>query len=135
MNIQIFGTLKCQETRKAQRYFKERRIPFQFIDLAERGLSKGELKSVKAVIGIDNLIDREGKEYARRNLKYLVHNVEEELLNYPLLFKTPIVRNGNKVTIGYMPDVWKEWKHLKQWRDRKRVGRSHRFLRSLALKH
>jgi arsenate reductase (glutaredoxin) len=110
MNIQVFGTLKCQETKKAQRYFKERRIPFQFIDLAERGLSKGELNTVKAVIGIDNLIDREGREYARRNLKYMVHNVEEELSNYPLLFKTPIVRNGNKVTIGYKPDVWKEWK-------------------------
>jgi arsenate reductase-like glutaredoxin family protein len=109
MNIQVFGTLKCQETRKAQRYFKERRIPFQFIDLAERGLSKGELNSVKAVIGVGNLIDREGKEYARRNLKYLAHNVEEELLDDPLLFKTPIVRNGNKATIGYMPDVWKEW--------------------------
>ena len=85
MNIQIFGTLKCQETRKAQRYFKERRIPFQFINLTERGLSKGELNSVKAVIGADNLIDREGKEYARRNLKYLTHNVEEELLNDPLI--------------------------------------------------
>jgi arsenate reductase (glutaredoxin) len=109
MNIQIFGTLKCQETRKAQRYFKERKIPFQFINLVERGLSKGELNSVKAVIGVDNLIDREGKEYARRNLKYLAHNVEEELLNGPLLFKTPIVRNGSKVTIGYEPDVWKEW--------------------------
>jgi arsenate reductase len=109
MNIQVFGTLKCQETRKAQRYFKERRIPFQFIDLAERGLSKGELNSVKAVIGVDDLIDREGKEYARLNLRYLAHNVEEELLDDPLLFKTPIVRNGNKATIGYMPDVWKEW--------------------------
>ena len=109
MNIQIFGTLKCQDTRKAQRYFKERRIPFHFINLAERGLSKGELNSVKAVIGIDNLIDREGKEYERRNLKYLTHTVEEELLNAPLLFKTPIVRNGNKVTVGYMPHVWKEW--------------------------
>lgn len=74
MNIQIFGLLKCQETRKAQRYFKERRISFQFINLAERGLSKGELNSVKAVIGIDNLIYRDGKEYARRNLKYLAHN-------------------------------------------------------------
>jgi arsenate reductase len=90
VNIQIFGTLKCQDTRKAQRYFKERRIPFQFINLAERGLSKGELSSVKAVIGIDNLIDREGKEH-------------------PLLFKTPIVRNGNKVTVGFTPHVWKSW--------------------------
>lgn len=109
MNIQIFGLLKCQETRKAQRYFKERRIPFQFINLAEKGLSKGELNSVKAVIGIDNLIHRDGKEYARRDLKYLAHNVEEELLSDPLLFRTPIVRNGSRVTVGYMPHVWKEW--------------------------
>ena len=109
MNIQIFGTLKCQDTRKAQRYFKERKILFHFVNLAERGLSKGELDSVKSVIGLDNLMDREGKEYARRNLKYLSHNVEEELLSHPLLFRTPIVRNGRNVTVGYMPDVWKEW--------------------------
>lgn len=109
MNIQIFGTLKCQDTRKAQRYFKERRIPFHFVNLTERGLSKGELESVKAAIGLDSLIDREGKEYARRNLKYLTHNVEEELLSHPLLFKTPIVRNGRKATVGYMPEVWKGW--------------------------
>jgi len=109
MNIQIFGTLKCQDTRKAQRYFKERRIPFHFINLAERGMSKGELDSVKGAVGLENLIDREGKEYARRNLKYLSHNVEEELLDQPLLFKTPIVRNGRNATVGYMPDVWREW--------------------------
>lgn len=109
MNIQIFGTLKCQDTKKAQRYFKERRVPFQFIDLAERGLSKGEMRSVIAAIGIDDLIDREGREYARLNLKYLTHNVEEELLNHPLLFKTPIVRNGNRATAGYTPDAWKAW--------------------------
>ena len=109
MNIQIFGTLKCQETRKAQRYFKERNIPFQFINLAERGLSRGELNSVKAAVGLDSLMDREGREYARRNLAYLTHDVEEELLSDPLLFKTPIVRNGNRVTIGYAPATWKEW--------------------------
>ena len=109
MNIQIFGMLKCRDTRKAQRYFKERRIPFQFINLAEKGLSKGELNSVKAVIGVDNLINREGKEYARRNLGYLTHNIEEELLNDPLLFKTPIVKNGALATVGYMPDAWKKW--------------------------
>jgi len=109
MNIQIFGTLRCQETRKAQRYFKERGIPFQFINLAEKGLSKGELKNVQTAIGIDNLVDRESKEYSKRNLKYLSHNVEEELLNHPLLFKTPIVRNGSKATVGYSPDVWKMW--------------------------
>jgi arsenate reductase len=109
MNIQIFGTLKCQDTRKAQRYFKERRVPFQFINLAERGLSKGEMRSVIAAIGIDDLIDREGREYVRLNLQYLTHNVEEELLNHPLLFKTPIVRNGNRATAGYTPEVWKAW--------------------------
>jgi len=109
MNIQIFGTLRCQETRKAQRYFKERGIPFQFINLAEKGLSKGELKNVQTAIGIDNLVDRESKEYSKRNLKYLSHNVEEEVLNHPLLFKTPIVRNGSKATVGYSPDVWKMW--------------------------
>ncbi len=109
MNIQIFGTLKCWDTRKAQRYFMERGIRFQFIDLAENGPSKGEMASLKAAVGMDNLIDREGKEYARKNLKYLTHDVEEELLNDPLLLKTPIVRNGGKATIGYQPDVWKQW--------------------------
>jgi len=116
MNIQIFGSLKCQDTKKAIRYFKERRIPFQFINLAEKGLSKGELNSIKAVIGIDNLINREGKEYVGRNLGYLTHNVEEELLNDPLLFKTPIVRNGAMATVGYMPDVWKKWEEGKDTR-------------------
>jgi arsenate reductase (glutaredoxin) len=109
MGIQIFGTLKCQETRKAQRYFKERDISVQFINLAEKGLSKGELNSVSAVVGIENLIDKNGKEYHKRNLKYLTHNVEEELLNHPLLYKTPIVRASRKATVGYAPDVWKEW--------------------------
>ncbi len=70
LNVQIFGTLKCNETKKAQRYFKERDIPFQFINLSEKGLSKGELNVVKGAIGIDNLVDRSGKEYARSNLKY-----------------------------------------------------------------
>lgn len=109
VNIQIFGTLKCKETRKAQRYFKERGIRFQFINLLEKGLSKGELNTVKTAVGIDNLIDRAGREYSRLNLKYLVHNIEEQLLNHPLLFKTPIVRNANKATVGYDPETWKEW--------------------------
>ena len=112
MNIQIFGTLKCQETKKAQRYFKERGIPFHFINLSEKGLSKGELNSVKAAVGIDNLIDRTGKEYARLNLQYLTHDIEDELLQHPLLFKTPIVRNGSKATVGFTPDIWKEWVEL-----------------------
>ena len=110
MNIQIFGTLKCQETKKAQRHFKERRIPFQFVDIAQKGLSRGELNNLKAAVGIDNLIDREGKAYGRKNLKYLTHDVEDELLKDPLLLKTPVVRNGRDATVGYQPDVWKTWK-------------------------
>lgn len=109
MNIQIFGTQKCQDTRKAQRYFKERAIPFHFVDLTVRGLSKGELDRVKAVVGLENLMDKEGKEYARRNLKYLVHDPVEMLLAYPLLLKTPIVRNGPRVTVGYCPEIWRGW--------------------------
>lgn len=110
MNIQIFGIKKCHETRKAQRYFKERAIKFQFINLAEKGMSKGELNSIKAAAGgVETLIDRDGKQYQKRNLQYLVHNIEEELLNDPLLFKTPIVRNGAKATVGYKPEVWKAW--------------------------
>jgi len=110
MNIQIVGTKKCQDTRKAERYFKERKIPFQFIDLTVRGLSKGELDKVRAAVGgLENLIDKTGKEYDKYNLKYLVHNVEEMLLTYPLLLKTPVVRNGAKATVGYCPDSWASW--------------------------
>ena len=109
MNIQIFGVKKCQDTRKADRFFKERAIKYQFVDLIEKGLSKGELNSVKTCTGLENLVDINGKHYQKRNLKYLVHNIEEELLNDPLLFKTPIVRNGSKATIGYQPEVWNQW--------------------------
>ncbi len=110
MNIQIFGTKKCQDTRKAERYFKERKIPFQFVDLTVRGLSKGELDKVRAAVGgLENLIDKSGKEYAKRNLKYLVHDVEEMLLMHPLLLRTPIVRNGAKATVGYCPETWMGW--------------------------
>ncbi len=110
MNIQIFGTKKCQDTRKTERYFKERKIPFQFVDLTVRGLSKGELDKVRAAVGgLENMIDKTGKEYEKRNLKYLVHNVEEMLLNHPLLLKTPVVRNGAKATVGYCPEVWGSW--------------------------
>jgi arsenate reductase-like glutaredoxin family protein len=109
MNIQIFGTKKCQDTRKAERFFKEHGFKYQFIDLTEKGLSKGELHSVKASISLEDLVDVNGKQYQKRNLKYLVHNIEEELLTDSLLFKTPIVRNGSKATVGYQPEVWSQW--------------------------
>jgi arsenate reductase-like glutaredoxin family protein len=109
LNIQIFGTLKCRNTRKAQRYFKERRIPFQFVDINEKGLSRGELNSLKAAVGIDGLINREGRAYAQKNLKYLTHDIEEELFKDPLLLNTPVVRNGRFATVGYQPEAWKGW--------------------------
>ena len=109
MNIQIFGTKKSSDTRKAERFFKERRIPFHFRDLNEKGISKGELENIKQAILLEDLIDKNGKEFQERNLAYMVYNIEEELLNDPLLFKMPIVRNGKLVTAGYQPDIWKEW--------------------------
>ena len=112
MNIQIFGTKKCFDTKKADRYFKERGIKFQFIDLKEKGMSKGELTSVKqAVGGLDKLLDENSKD---KNtlflLKYLSdEDKEEKLLENQQLLKTPIVRNGKKATVGYQPEVWKNW--------------------------
>lgn len=109
MNIQIFGTKKCSNTRKAERFFKERNIPFHFRDLNEKGVSKGEFENIKQVIPVGLLIDKEGKEFKKRNLSFMVFDVEEELLADPLLFKTPLVRDGRKVTVGYQPEIWKEW--------------------------
>ncbi len=109
MNIQIFGVKKCQDTRKAERYFKERGIGYQFVDLTIRGLSKGELSKVKAAVGLENLIDINGKEYERLNLKYIIHNREEMLLKNPLLLKTPLVRHGSQATVGYCPEIWRDW--------------------------
>ncbi len=111
MNIQIFGTKKCFDTKKAQRYFKERRIKFQFIDLNEKALSKGELQKVKVAVGLNNLINKKSKEYKNQNMdKIRMDRIKEEiLLNHPKLYNTPIVRNGKQATVGYTPDVWKEW--------------------------
>jgi len=109
MNIQIIGTKKCKETQKAERYFKERRISFHFKDLNEKGLSKGEFENISRIIPLDELIDRESKRFKDRGLQFMVFDIEEELLRDPLLLKTPIVRNEKLVTVGYVPDVWKNW--------------------------
>jgi arsenate reductase len=109
MNIQIIGTKGCSDTRKAERYFKERRIQFQSRDLNEKGLAKGELDNILRVYSLDDLIDREGKQFKKRNLQFMKYDLEEELLNDSLLLKTPIVRNGREVTVGYQPEVWKLW--------------------------
>lgn len=112
MNIQIFGTKKCFDTKKAERYFKERNVKFQFIDLKEKGLSKGEYTSVKqAVGGIDIMIDEDGKDKNTLTLmKYLSEaDKEEKLLENQQLLKTPIVRNGKQATVGYKPEIWQGW--------------------------
>ena len=109
MNIQIFGTKKCRDTQKTERYFRERRIVYHFVDLAEKGLSKGELEKVKAVVGLEALLNRNGKEYSRLNMQYIVQNREEMMLKHPMLLNTPIVRNGPQATVGYCPDIWRDW--------------------------
>lgn len=112
MNIQIFGTKKCFDTKKADRYFKERGIKFQFIDLKEKGMSKGEFTSIKqAVGGLDKLLDENSKDKnTLALLNYLSEaDKEEKLLTNQQLLKTPIVRNGKQATVGYQPDIWKNW--------------------------
>ena len=113
MNIQIYGTSKCFDTKKAQRHFKERRIKFQFIDLAKFGMSKGEYSSIKTALKmkVDDLVNEKSKKYDSSFIKYLASEEakEEKLLENQELFKTPIVRNGKKATLGYCPEIWKEW--------------------------
>lgn len=109
MNIQIIGTRKCKETQKAERFFKERRITFHFRDLNEKGLTKGELENICRAIPVEDLIDRESKRYKERGMQYMKFDIEEELLSDPLLLKTPIVRNERLATVGYKPEIWKEW--------------------------
>lgn len=111
MNIQIFGVKKCFDTKKAERYFKERKINYQFVDLTMLGLSKGELQSVKGAVGLKNLLNNQAKDYKRLNMDHIISaNLQEEiLLNNPSLYKTPIVRNGKQATVGYEPKVWDAW--------------------------
>ena len=112
MNIQIFGTKKCFDTKKAQRYFKERGIKFQFIDMKEKGLSKGEFNAVKQAVGsLEAMLDMDCKDQdVLALIKYIAEEdkLEKTLENQQVL-KTPIVRNGKQATIGYQPDVWKGW--------------------------
>jgi arsenate reductase-like glutaredoxin family protein len=112
MNIQIFGKSKCFDTKKAERYFKERRIKFQSIDLVKYGMSGGEFDSVlRAVGGIDNLVDWDSKSPDLDLLKYLADTraKEDKVFDEPKLMKTPIVRNGKQATVGYCPEIWETW--------------------------
>lgn len=110
MNIQIFGARKSFDTKKAERWFKERRIRYQYIDLDSKGLSPGEYRSVRAAVGYDAPVDRDSPDYRELGLDYLLPQAaEEKLLENPWLFRAPIVRNGRQATVGYCPDVWKTW--------------------------
>lgn len=111
MNIQIFGVKNCFDTKKAERYFKERRIKYQFIDITIKSLSKRELQSVIAAVGVDNLLNRKSKDYKRLNMDHIFSASmrEDMLFQNPNLYKTPIVRNGKQATVGYEPEVWNSW--------------------------
>ena len=111
MNVQIFGRRDCSDSRKAERWFKERRVPFQFIDLKAKGFSPRELESVARPIGMENLLDRESKRFKEKGLAFMSPaRVPQVLLDDPLLVRTPVVRNGPQATLGYQPETWKEWK-------------------------
>lgn len=111
--VQIFGTKKCPDTRKAERFFKERGVKFQAIDLAQKGMSKGELRGVASRVGgLDALVDRTAKRYVDKGLKHAApsgERLEQLLLDDALLLRTPIVRSSAGATVGLASDVWAEW--------------------------
>ncbi len=112
MNVQIFGTTKCFDTKKAQRYFKERGVRFQFIDLKEKGLSKGEYASIKqSVGGLERMINQNCKDKDTLALiQYIAEeDRDEKVLENQQILLTPLVRNGKRATVGYQPEVWKTW--------------------------
>ena len=112
MNIQIFGTKKCNDTKKAERFFKERGIKYQFIDMKEKGMSKGEFTSVaQANGGVENMINPDAKDKDTVALiKYIADEDKvDKILENQQVIKTPVVRNGKLSTLGYQPDVWKKW--------------------------
>lgn len=112
MNIQIFGTKKNADSRKAERFFKERGVKFQYIDLKEKGLSKGELQSVtKAVGGLEQMLDPDSRDKDLLTLlEYLLPDDRfEKVLENQSLLRQPIVRNGKQATVGYQPEIWKQW--------------------------
>ena len=112
MNIQIFGKGKCFDTKKAERYFKERRISYQYVDLLRYGLSGKEFDSVlRGIGGIDNLIDWDSKSPEVTLMRYMEDKIakEDKVFDNPALMRTPIVRNGKMATVGYCPDEWAKW--------------------------
>jgi arsenate reductase (glutaredoxin) len=112
MNIQIFGRKDCPDSRTSERWFKERSIPFQFVDLKQKGLSPRELESVARPIGIENLLDRQSNRFKSKGLAFMSPSrINSVLLEDPVLLKTPIVRNGKEATLGFCPDTWQVWRN------------------------
>ena len=109
MNIQIFGKTKCFDTKKAERYFKERRIKYQYVDVLKYGMSKGELNAVKNAVGLDAMADPADQDYPLFQYLSGVDAKLDKLYEVPYLLKTPIVRNGRQATVGYCPEIWKTW--------------------------
>jgi arsenate reductase-like glutaredoxin family protein len=106
MPLQLFGTPRCQDTKKAQRFFKERGLRVQFIDLSDKGISPGELRAIAAAVGLETLADRDGKRWRDKGLDHLLVDLEESLLADPLLLRTPILRDGKKAVVGLAPEAW-----------------------------
>jgi len=112
MEIQIFGVKKSAETRKAQRFFAERRIKVHFVDLMERAASPGELRRFVQKFGLDALIDKTSRRYAELGLAHARLSDDrwlEKLSIEPLLLRMPLVRNANQLTVGEAEDEWKRW--------------------------
>lgn len=110
MNIQIFGSSKCFDTKKAERWFKERRVKYQYVDLLKKGLSPGEYRAVRQKLSFQQLVNTKCKAYSDLYMAYITPEAaEEKLFDNPQLFNTPIVRNGRQVTVGYCPEAWESW--------------------------
>ena len=109
LNIQIWGKNKCFDTKKAQRWFQERRISFQYIDVKKYGMSRGELASVRNAVGLEAMVDPSHPEAAL--LPYLAADQArlDKLFEIPDLLRTPIVRNGKQASVGYCPEIWSRW--------------------------
>jgi arsenate reductase-like glutaredoxin family protein len=112
MQVQIFGTKGCSDTRKALRFFKERRIQVHFVDLRQRAASKGELRRFVQKFGTDAVVDRSSKRFRSLGL-HAAHYGDEKWLEIleeePLILATPLVRCENRLTVGHAEESWKEW--------------------------
>ena len=110
MNIQIFGSSKCFDTKKAEPTSKERRIKYQYIDLPRKGFSVGEYRSIRQKLKLEQLVNTKCKAYQDLYMAYITPDAaEEKLFDNPQLFNTPIVRNGKFVTVGFCPEIWAAW--------------------------